>query len=174
MYNRFMSFLHAFNPMRGVNSSQDTVCKSQSCWRILSCLRVDLRENPIKQWALRDVLIQSAGSISNSTRYHSDANIPLGLILKMYIPGQIRNFNALNSDGYSTGNAPPSGNNFLLFHVFLWYIQAWFPWTHSLFKLPVLVMTIESTSYICLPNSCRTIQTNCAGNRHSSKVSKKV
>ena len=30
---------------------------------------------------------------------------------KMYIPGQIRIFNALNSDGYSTGNAPPSGNN---------------------------------------------------------------
>ena len=33
------------------------------------------------------------------------------LILKMYIPGQICIFNALNSDGYSTGNAPPSGNN---------------------------------------------------------------
>ena len=29
----------------------------------------------------------------------------------MYIPGQIRIFNALSSDGYSTGNAPPSGNN---------------------------------------------------------------
>ena len=29
----------------------------------------------------------------------------------MYIRGQIRIFNALNSDGYSTGNAPPSGNN---------------------------------------------------------------
>ena len=29
----------------------------------------------------------------------------------MCIPGQIRIFNALNSDGYSTGNAPPSGNN---------------------------------------------------------------
>ena len=32
-------------------------------------------------------------------------------ILKMYIPGQIRIFNVLISDGYSTGNAPPSGNN---------------------------------------------------------------
>ena len=51
-----------------------------------------------KQWASRDTLIQSAGSISNSA-------------LKMYIPGQIRISNALNSDGYSTGNAPPSGNN---------------------------------------------------------------
>ena len=49
--------------------------------------------------------------ISDSARYHSDANIALGPILKMYIPGQIRIFNALNSDGYSTGNAPPSGNN---------------------------------------------------------------
>ena len=29
----------------------------------------------------------------------------------MYIPGQIRIFNALNSDSYSTGNAQPSGNN---------------------------------------------------------------
>ena len=29
----------------------------------------------------------------------------------MYIPGQIRIFNALKSDGYSTGIAPPSGNN---------------------------------------------------------------
>ena len=29
----------------------------------------------------------------------------------MYIPGQIRIFDALKSDGYSTGNAPPSGNN---------------------------------------------------------------
>ena len=29
----------------------------------------------------------------------------------MYIPGQIRIFNALNSDGYSTGNASASGND---------------------------------------------------------------
>ena len=36
---------------------------------------------------------------------------PLGPILKMYIPGQIQIFNALKSDGYSTGIAPPSGNN---------------------------------------------------------------
>ena len=78
---------------------------------LLSRLRADLRENPTKQWASRDALIQSAGSISNSARYHSDANIAQGPILKMYIPGQIRIFNALKSDGYSTGNAPPSGNN---------------------------------------------------------------
>ena len=97
--------------MRGVDLIPDTVCKSRWCRQILSCLRADLRENPIKQWASRDALIQSAGSISDSARYHSDANIALGPILKMYIPGQIRIFNALNSDGYSTGNAPPSGNN---------------------------------------------------------------
>ena len=36
----------------------------------------------------------------------------------MYIIGQIRIFNALNSDGYSTGNAPPSGNN--VSYCFLW------------------------------------------------------
>ena len=29
----------------------------------------------------------------------------------MYIPGHIRIFDVLNSDGYSTGKAPPSGNN---------------------------------------------------------------
>ena len=67
-------------------------------------LHADFRENPTKQWASRDTLIQSAGSLSNSARY-------LGPILKMYIPGQIRIFNAINSDGYSTGKAPPSGNN---------------------------------------------------------------
>ena len=50
-------------------------------------------------------------SISYSARYHSDANIALGPILKMYIHGQIRIFKALNSDSYSTGNASPSGNN---------------------------------------------------------------
>ena len=93
--------------MRGVNLIPDTVCKSQSCQR----LRADLRENPTKQWAPRDALIQSAGSISNSTCYYSDANIALGPILKMYFPGQIRISNALNSDGYSTGNASPSGND---------------------------------------------------------------
>ena len=35
----------------------------------------------------------------------------------MYIPGQIRIFNALNSDGYSTGNALPSGNNKQYFSI---------------------------------------------------------
>ena len=100
-----------FSPVRGINLIPYTVCKSRLCRRILSRLRADLRENPTKQWASRDTLIQSAGSISNSARYHSDANIALGPILKMYIPGQIRISNALNSDGYSTGNAPPSGNN---------------------------------------------------------------
>ena len=81
----------------------------------LACARTWERA-PAKQWASRDALIQSAGSISNSARCHSDANIALGPILKMYIPGQIRIFNALKSDGYSTGNAPPSGNNV---HIFL-------------------------------------------------------
>ena len=100
-----------FSPVRGVNLIPDTICKSRSCRQILSRLRADLRENPTKQWASRDALIQSAGSISNNARYHSNANIALGPILKMNIPGQIRISNALNSDGYSTGNAPPSGNN---------------------------------------------------------------
>ena len=100
-----------FSPVWGINLIPYTVCKSRLCRRILSRLRADLRENPTKQWASRDTLIQSAGSISNSARYHSDANIALGPILKMYIPGQIRISNARNSDGYSTGNAPPSGNN---------------------------------------------------------------
>ena len=99
------------SPVRGINLIPYTVCKSRLCRRILSGLRADLRENPTKQWASRDTLVQSAGSISNSVRYHSDANIALGPILKMYIPGQIRISNALNNDGYSTGNAPPSGNN---------------------------------------------------------------
>ena len=103
-----------FSPVWGINLIPYTVCKSRLCRRILSRLRADLRENPTKQWASRDTLIQSAGSISNSARYHSDANIALGPILKMYIPGQIRISNALNSDGYSTGNAPPSGNNGLM------------------------------------------------------------
>ena len=70
-----------------------------------------LEREPHQTMGSRDALIQSAGSISDSARYHSDANIAQGPILKMYIPGQIRIFNALNSDGYSTGNAPPSGNN---------------------------------------------------------------
>ena len=100
-----------FSPVRGVSLTPDTVCKSRSCRQILSRLRADLRENTTKQLASRDALIQSAGSISNSARHHSDANIALGPILKMYIPGQIRIFNVLISDGYSTGNAPPSGNN---------------------------------------------------------------
>ena len=39
-----------------------------------------------------------------------DANIALGMILEMHIPGQICILNASNSDGYSTGNAPQSGN----------------------------------------------------------------
>ena len=111
MYRRFISFLRAVQSREGRWLNPDTVCKSRWCRQILSRMRADLRENPIKQWASRDALIQSAGSISNSARYHSDANIALGPILKMYIPGQIRIFNALNSDGYSTGNAPPSGNN---------------------------------------------------------------
>ena len=97
-----------FTPVRGVNLIPNTVW---SCRRILSRLRADLRENTTKQWGSRDALIQSTGSISDSARYHGDANIALGPILKMYIPGQIHIFNALNSDGYSTGNAPPSGNN---------------------------------------------------------------
>ena len=105
------AFCVRFSPVRGVNLILDTVCKSRWCRQILSRLRADLRENPTKQWASRDALIQSAGSISNSARYQSDTNIALGPILKMYIPGQIRIFNALNSDDYSTGNAPPSGNN---------------------------------------------------------------
>ena len=113
MYHRFISFLGAVPSRegRGVNLIPNTVCKSRSCRQIFSRLLADLRDNPTKQWASRDALIQSAGSISNSARYHSDANIALGPILKMYIPGQIRIFNALNSDGYSTCNAPPSGNN---------------------------------------------------------------
>ena len=57
------------------------------------------------------------GNISNRARNHSDANIALGPILKMYIPGQIRIFNALNSDGYSTSNALPSGNNKRYFSI---------------------------------------------------------
>ena len=93
--------------LRGINLIPDTVCKLRLCRR----LHGDLRENPTKQWAPRDPLIQSAGSISNSACYYSDANIVLGPILKMYFPGQIRISKALNSDCYSTGNAPPSSNN---------------------------------------------------------------
>ena len=102
MYRRFISFLCAVHSREGRWLNPDTVCKSRWCRQILSRMRADLRENPIKQWASRDALIQSAGSISNSPRYHSDANIALGPILKMYIPGQIRIFNALDSDGYCT------------------------------------------------------------------------
>ena len=40
-----------------------------------------------------------------------------GPILNMYITGQIRIFKALKSDGYSTGNAPPSGNNTKYYHL---------------------------------------------------------
>ena len=109
-YHHFIRFCMHFSLAKGVNLIPDTVCKSQWCRQILSRLRTDLRENPTKQWASSDALIQSAGSISNSARYHSDTNMALGPILKMYIPGQIRIFNALNNDGYSTGNAPPSGN----------------------------------------------------------------
>ena len=74
-------------------------------------IRASAKQQQQQQWTSRNALIQSAGSISNSARYHSDANIAQGPILKMYIPGQIWIFNALKSDGYSTGNAPPSGNN---------------------------------------------------------------
>ena len=127
--------------MRGVDLIPDTVCKSRWCRQILSRLRADLRENPIKQWASRDALIQSAGSISDSARYHSDANIALGPILKMYIPGQIRIFNALNSDGYSTGNAPPSGNN-IQYHksraiLVQYWLYTW--WLTKLSHKPILV-----------------------------------
>ena len=112
-----------FSTVRGVNFIPDTVCESRPCQRNLSRLRADLRENHNKQWASLDVLIQSAGSISSSARYHSDANMALGPILKLYIPGQIRIFNALNSDGYSTGNAPPSNNNVsykvYVYHTFM-------------------------------------------------------
>ena len=111
MYHRFISFLRAVQSRDGRWLIPDAVYKSGSCRQILSRLRADLRENPTKQWASCDALIQSARSISNSARYHSDTNKALGPILKMYIPGQIGIFNALNSDGYSTGNAPPSGNN---------------------------------------------------------------
>ena len=111
MYRRFISFLCAVQSREGRKFKPDTVCKSRWYRQILPRLGAELRENPIKQWASRDALIQLAGSISNSARYHCDANIALGPILKMYIRGQIRIFNALNSDGYSTGNAPPSGNN---------------------------------------------------------------
>ena len=107
--------------MRGVDLIPDTVRKSRSYRQILSCLRAKLRENPIKQWASRDALIQSAGRISISARYLSDANIALGPILKMYNPGQIRFFNALNSDGYSTGN---SGNNGECYMFALWHFPA--------------------------------------------------
>ena len=122
-----------FSPVRGADLIPDTVCKSRSCWQILSRLRADLRENPTKQWASRDALIQSAGSISNSARYHSDANIALGPILKMYVPGQIRISNALNSDGYSTGIAPPSGNNDPVYNAlasYERYIVIYLTWQH--------------------------------------------
>ena len=111
MYHRFISFLCA-------DLIPNTVCKSWWCQQTFSRLGADLRENPTKQWASRDVLIQSAGSISNNAHYRSNANIALGPILKMYIPGPMHIFNTLNSDGYSTGNAPPSGNN-------VWY-QIWY------------------------------------------------
>ena len=124
------AFCVRFSPVRGVNLIPDAVCKSRSYRQILSRLRADLRENPTKHWVSRDALIQSAGSISNSARYHSYANIALGPILKMYIPGQIRIFNALNSDSYSTGNAPPSGNNgqlcvSLMFSLICVWINGW-------------------------------------------------
>ena len=72
----------------GVNLIPDIFCKSRSCRRILSRLRADLRENPAKQWTSRDALIQSSESISNCARYHNDANIAVGPILNMYIPGK--------------------------------------------------------------------------------------
>ena len=88
MYHCFISFLRAVQSCRGVNFILDTICNSRWCRQILPRLRADLRENPTKQWASRDALIQSAGSISNSARHHRDANIALGPILKMYIPGK--------------------------------------------------------------------------------------
>ena len=92
-HHRFISFLRAVQSHEGRWLIPDTVCKSRSCRQILSRLRADLREKPTKQWTSRDVLIQSAGSISNNARYHSDANIALGPILKMYIfPGKCTHF----------------------------------------------------------------------------------
>ena len=76
------AFCVRFSPMRGVNLIPNAICRSRSCRRILSRLRADLRENPTKQWASRDALTQSAGSISNSTLCHSDVNIAIGPILK--------------------------------------------------------------------------------------------
>ena len=171
-----------FSPVWGINLIPYTVCKSRLCRRILSRLRADLRENPTKQWASRDTLIQSTGSISNSARYHNDANIALGPILKMYIPGQIRISNALNSDGYSTGNAPPSGNNYswsstdsscsnyicvisdfiatkvhLILEVwryinFLLFWNSDYSWYHSIHMILFLCIKMHSQVTICMIN----------------------
>ena len=135
-----------FSPVSGVSLIPDTVCKSWSCWQILSRMRADLRENPTNQWPSRDALIQTAGSISNSARYHSDANIALGPNLKMYIPGQIRISNALQSDGYYTGNAPPSGNNAIYSMVVIYPIRTAFmhlAWNGNNLRQTCLYMPIH-------------------------------
>ena len=106
MHLRFISFFPCGSVPWGTLIYSQLLFVSHDRVDRSSRLRADLRESLSKTMG-----IQSAGSISNSTRCHSDASIALGPILKMYIPGQIRIFNALNSDGYSTGNAPPSGNN---------------------------------------------------------------
>ena len=67
---------------------------------------------PGEQWARLCVFtLQGCVQAARLCR-GSPVSIALGPILKMYIPGQIRIYNALSSDGYSTGNAPPSGNNY--------------------------------------------------------------
>ena len=68
MYHCFISFLRAVQSREGINLIPDTVCTSRWCRQIRSRLRTDLRENATKQWASRDALIQSAGSISNNAR----------------------------------------------------------------------------------------------------------
>ena len=54
---------------------------------------------------------QSAGIIYNSTNGHGDPNDAPGPMIDTDPPWQIRIFNVLDEDGYSTDNAPPSGNN---------------------------------------------------------------
>ena len=51
------------------------------------------------------------GGISNSTRKHSHANSVLGRILEMRISVQTCILIAFNENSYSSGSAPPSGDN---------------------------------------------------------------
>ena len=76
--------------------------------------------DPPKQWASCDALIQSVGDITNIARCHGDANMALGMILEMHIPGQICILNALNKDGYSTGKAPLSDINEPQCYTWMW------------------------------------------------------